>query len=160
MRRRFEIQQELDNEFILEKHSGKRWHREQFRVLYADTDKAGVVYHANYLKYFEIGRAGLIRACGRTYKDIEALGLFHPIVDLRLQFEAHGDYDDLLSVYASPREIAPVKFAYDYVVRNDAISRVLVHGYTVHCCINREHKVLRVDPVTQAIFKDFGVERG
>ncbi|MCP4599601.1 MAG: acyl-CoA thioesterase [Proteobacteria bacterium] len=159
MKRRFEIAEELKNDFVVEADTNLNWHRERFRVLYADTDKAGVVYHANYLKYFEIGRAGLIRASGRSYKEIEALGVFHPIVDLRVQFEAYADYDDQLTVYARPREIAPVKFGYDYLVRNDETSTVLVHGYTTHCCIDAKRKVLRVDPVTQALFTDFGVTR-
>jgi acyl-CoA thioester hydrolase len=159
MRRKFEIKQELPDDFVIEEDSGLRWHREGFRVLYADTDKAGVVYHANYLKYFEIGRAGFVRATGRSYKEVEALGLFHPIVDLRMQFEAHADYDDLLSVYARPRTIAPVKFSYEYVVRNDELGRILVHGYTVHCCIDKERRVLPVDDVTRAMFADHGVTR-
>ncbi|MBW2278339.1 MAG: acyl-CoA thioesterase [Deltaproteobacteria bacterium] len=158
MRHKFDIADELGDGYITEKHSGQRWHREHFRVLYADTDKAGVVYHANYLKYFEIGRAGMIRASGRSYKDIEKLGFFHPIVDLRVQFEAHADYDDLLSVYSRPRYIAPVKFSYDYFVRDDERSQILVYGYTEHCCIDRNHKVMQVDPVTVAIFHDFDVE--
>lgn len=159
MKRGFAIKEELDNNFVVEQGTDLRWHRERFRVLYADTDKAGPVYHANYLKYFEQGRAGLIRACGRSYKDIEETGTFHPIVDLRVQFEAHGDYDDLLSVYARPREIAPVKFSYDYIVRNDEIDELIVHGYTVHCCIGDNARVHPVDPVTVRIFKDFGVVR-
>jgi len=158
MRRRFEIGRELDDDFMIEAATGLRWHRERFRVLYADTDKSSVVYHANYLKYFEIGRAGLIRASGRSYKEIERLGYFHPIVDLRLQFEFHADYDDLLSFYARPRELAPVNFSYDYVVRNDATGRLLVHGHTVHCCIDPQHRVKPVDPVTRAIFDDFGAK--
>ncbi len=157
MRCRFEIERELPDEFVVERHGGLRWHRERFRVLYADTDKSGVVYHANYLKYFEIGRAGLIRTSGRSYKEIEALGLFHPIVDLRVQFEFHADYDEVLSIYARPRFIEPVRFSYDYVIRNDEIDRVLVHGHTVHCCIDPKHRVLPVDPVTRQIFADFGV---
>ncbi len=157
MKRRFEISEQLENGFVLERHSNRRWHGDRFRVLYADTDKAGVVYHANYLKYFEIGRAGLIRASGRSYRQIEELGLFHPIVDLRVQFESHADYDDLLTVYARPREIAPVKFGYDYVVRNDEADRTLVHGYTIHCCIDPDRRVKPVDPVTEAIFADFGL---
>jgi acyl-CoA thioester hydrolase len=159
MKRHFEVAQDLDNGFVVEDGTDKRWRRERFRVLYADTDKAGVVYHANYLKYFEIGRAGLIRASGRSYKEIEAKGVFHPIVDLRIQFESSADYDEELSVYARPREIAPVKFGYDYLVRNDETKTLIVHGYTIHCCIDREHKVLEVDPVTQTIFADFGVTR-
>jgi acyl-CoA thioester hydrolase len=157
VKRRFEIERELPDNFVIEQGTGLRWHREPMRVLYADTDKSGVVYHANYLKYFEVGRAGLIRSSGRSYKEIEKLGLFHPIVDLRLQFEYHADYDDLLSVYARPRGIEPVRFGYDYIVRNDEIRRVLVHGHTVHCCIDPRHRVLPVDPVTRQIFADFGV---
>ena len=157
MRRRFSIEKELENGFVIEQKTGLRWFRETFRVLYADTDKAGVVYHANYLKYFEIGRASLIRSCGRSYKDIEALGYFHPIVDLQMTFEGHADYDDLLSVYARPREIAPVKFSYDYIVRDDAKEKLLVHGYTEHCCINGKNKVLPADEVTVEIFDDFGI---
>lgn len=157
MRRRFDIAQELPNDFVVERHGGLRWHRERYRVQYADTDKSGVVYHANYLKYFEVGRAGLIRASGRSYREIEALDVFHPIVDLRVQFEHHADYDDVLSIYARPRFIEPVRFGYDYVVRNDASGRLLVHGHTVHCCIDPGHRVLPADPVTRQIFADFGV---
>ena len=159
MKRHFDIAEEQGNGFVVEAGTGLRWHRDNFRVLYADTDKAGVVYHANYLKYFEIGRAGLIRASGRSYREIEEQGLFHPIVDLRLQYQGYADYDDELSVYARPRALAPVKFSYDYLVRNDDTGRLLVHGYTEHCCIDREHRVLPVDPVTVAIFQDFGVDR-
>jgi len=156
MKRRFEIERELPNDFIIERTSGLRWHREKLRVLYADTDKSGVVYHANYLKYFEIGRAGLIRTSGKSYKEIEELGLFQPIVDLGMQFEYHADYDEVLSVYARPRFIEPVRFSYDYLIRNDAHGRVLVHGHTVHCCIDQNHRVLPVDHVTREIFADFG----
>jgi acyl-CoA thioester hydrolase len=159
MRRRFDIARELEHDFVVEKKTETRWHRERVRVLYADTDKAGGVYHANYLKYFEVGRAGLIRSSGRSYKEIEELGLFHPIVDLRVEFESHADYDDELSVYARPREIAPVKFGYDYLVKHDEAGRVVAHGYTVHCCIDQVRKVQLVDPVTTAIFADFGVTR-
>jgi acyl-CoA thioester hydrolase len=157
MKRRFAIEKVLDGGFIIEAGTGLKWHRSQFRVLYADTDKAGPVYHANYLKYFEIGRAGLIRSSERSYKDIEALGYYHPIVDLRVQYENAAEYDDLLSVYARPLAIHPVKFSYEYVVRNDTTQTLIVHGYTVHCCITKARRVVPVDPVTVAFFKDFGV---
>ena len=159
MKRRFNIKEELDNDFVVEAGTDIKWHRSQFRVLYADTDKAGPVYHANYLKYFEIGRAGLIRAGSRSYRDIENLGYFHPIVDLRVQFESYAEYDDLLSVYARPLSVAPVKFSYEYVVRNDELNRLLVHGYTVHCCIDGNRRVCPVDPVTVAMFADFGIPK-
>ena len=107
MKRRFEIAEELEGGFVRERATDHRWHRETARVLYADTDQAGVVYHANYLRFFEIGRAGLIRSSNRSYKEIEAQGLFHPIVDLRISFEFHAAYDEVIAIYARPREIAP-----------------------------------------------------
>ncbi len=158
MRRIFEIGEERENDFVVEKRTGQQWHRERFRVLYADTDRAGPVYHANYLRYFEIGRSGLIRSSSHSYKEIEDEGVFHPIVDLRIQYEASAEYDDLLSVYARPLEIAPVRFSYDYIVRNDAEERLLVHGYTVHCCIDRKRRVLPVDPITVAMFEELGAK--
>ena len=94
MKRRFTIKETLSDDFIIEDETDLKWHRTDFRVLYADTDKAGPVYHANYLKYFEIGRAGLIRSSSRSYREIESLGYFHPIVDMRVQFESYAEYDD------------------------------------------------------------------
>ncbi len=157
MKRRFEIGEELGQGYVREVGSGLRWHRDAFRVLYADTDQSGVVYHANYLKYFEIGRAALIRASGRSYKDIERLGVFQPIVDLALTFQSYAGYDELLSVYARPKEIAPVKFGFEYVIRDDDKDRVLVYGNTIHCCVDKDKKVMPVDPVTRRIFADHGV---
>ena len=148
MKRRFTIEKELENNFVIEQGNGRRWHRSRFRVLYADTDKAGPVYHANYLKYFEIGRAGLIRSSAHSYKEIETLGYYHPIVDLRVQYEAAAEYDDLLSVYARPAALHPVKFSYDYVVRN-ALTFV----------VDQLSVVVPVDPVTVAIFADFGIQK-
>ena len=159
MRRIFEIGRELEGGFVIERITGLKWHKERFRVLYADTDRAGPVYHANYLRYFEIGRAGLIRSSNHSYKEIEEKGVFHPIVDLRIQFESSAGYDDLLSVYARPREIAPVKFSYDYIIRDDAREKLLVHGYTVHCCIDRARRVLPVDSVTLSMFEEFGADK-
>lgn len=159
MKRRFEIKETRDDDFVIEAQTELKWHRTHFRVLYADTDKAGPVYHANYLKYFEIGRAGLIRSSSHSYRDIEKLGYFHPIVDLRVQFESYAEYDDLLSVYARPLSLAPVKFSYEYVVRNDAEKRLLVHGYTVHCCIDADRRVCPVDPVTAVMFAEFGITK-
>ncbi len=158
MRRRFNVEPKNDSLYF-EPATGKTWCRDDFRVLYADTDKAGVVYHANYLRYFEIGRATLIRTSGLSYKEIEDTGVFQPIIDLGITYEFYAEYDELLDVYASPRNIAPVKFSYDYVVMSRDHNRVVVHGYTEHCCIDKVHHPIPVDPVTRELFAKFGVAR-
>ena len=68
------------------------------RVRYAETDQMDVVYHGNYAQYFEVGRAESIRQLGFTYKDMEALGIIMPIVELHAKFVRPAHYDDLLTV--------------------------------------------------------------
>jgi len=70
----------------------------QIRVRYAETDQMNVVYHGNYAQYFEVGRAEAIRNCGLSYKEIEALGVIMPIVELNIKFLRPAHYDDLLTI--------------------------------------------------------------
>lgn len=68
------------------------------RVRYAETDQMGVVYHGNYAQYFEVARAESIRQLGLTYKDMEAMGIIMPIVELHTKFVRPAHYDDLLTI--------------------------------------------------------------
>ena len=70
----------------------------QIRVRYAETDQMNVVYHGNYAQYFEVGRAEAIRSLGFTYKDLEAMGVIMPIVELTSKFLRPAHYDDLLTI--------------------------------------------------------------
>ncbi len=65
---------------VKDQNSGIIWHRSQMRTLYVDTDRSQVVYHANYLRYFEFGRAELMRDFKYPYKQIEASGYVYPII--------------------------------------------------------------------------------
>jgi acyl-CoA thioester hydrolase len=77
----------------------------QIRVRYAETDQMNMVYHGNYAQYLEVGRAESIRQLGYTYKDMEALGIIMPIVELHLKFMRPAHYDDLLTVKTSLKEL-------------------------------------------------------
>ena len=70
----------------------------QIRVRYAETDQMNVVYHGNYAQYFEVGRAESIRQLGFTYKELEAMGVIMPIVELQTKFLRPAHYDDLLTI--------------------------------------------------------------
>lgn len=70
----------------------------QIRVHYALTDQMGVVYHGHYAQFYEIGRTEAIRQIGYTYKDIEAMGIIMPVVDMHCRFLRPARYDDLLTV--------------------------------------------------------------
>ena len=75
------------------------------RVHYALTDQMGVVYHGHYAQFYEIGRTDAIRALGFTYKNIEAMGIIMPVIDLHLKFLLPAKYDDLITVKTTLKEI-------------------------------------------------------
>jgi acyl-CoA thioester hydrolase len=75
------------------------------RVRYAETDQMDIVYHGNYAQYFEVGRAESIRQLGFTYKDMEAMGIIMPIVELHAKFVRPAHYDDMLTVKTMLKEL-------------------------------------------------------
>jgi acyl-CoA thioester hydrolase len=86
----------------------------QARVLYADTDKMGIVYHASYLRYMELGRVEFIRASGMPYTEMEKLGLALPLTDVAVQYLAPARYDDLLSIEVGLSLLTRVRVHFDY----------------------------------------------
>ena len=118
------------------------------RVLYGDTDAGGVVYNANYLRYFEIGRTELMRAWVSSYRDIEALGLVLPVTECWSRYKAPAFYDDLLTIETAIAEISSLKCRFNYrILREEAQlerPKLLVKGYTVHAAVTRAGKLARL----------------
>ncbi|WP_126971688.1 acyl-CoA thioesterase [Gynurincola endophyticus] len=75
------------------------------RVRYADTDQMGVVYHSNYIDYFEAGRTEAIRDLGFTYRDMEAMGIIMPVVEVNCKYLRPAKYDDLVTVKTTLTEL-------------------------------------------------------
>ncbi len=116
-----------------------------YRVIYGDTDQMGMVYYANYLRFFEIGRNEYLRAKGMTYREIEARGLYLPVVSASLRYKRPARYDDLLTVRTriiSARG-ARVKFSYEIV---DEEGGLLVDGETQNANTDKGGKVMRLPP--------------
>jgi acyl-CoA thioester hydrolase len=113
------------------------------RVIYGDTDQMGVVYYANYLRFFEAGRNEFIRAKGMRYRDIEGEhGLRLPVVEAGVQYRLPARYDDLLSVETSLVETRKVSLRFGYRLLRDG--ELLATGHTVHACIDLTGKVQRM----------------
>jgi acyl-CoA thioester hydrolase len=77
----------------------------QVRVRYAETDQMNVVYHGNYAQYLEVGRVEAIRQLGFSYKDMEAMGTYMPIVELHCKYLRPAHYDDLLTIKTQLKEL-------------------------------------------------------
>jgi acyl-CoA thioester hydrolase len=120
----------------------------QYRVLYGDTDAGGVVYNANYLRYFEQGRTELMRAHVCSYKKIEELGLILPVTEMYARYKAPAFYDDLLTIETSIIELKKFTCKFNYRVTRQDQNRprptLLVKGYTVHAAVTREGKLIQL----------------
>lgn len=94
-------------------------HEVQVRVRYSETDQMGVVYHGNYLPYFEIGRVEWLRDKGVSYKWMEQNGIGLPIVSLALNYKKPARYDELLTVRTTFKSQASVKIEFDCEIINE-----------------------------------------
>ena len=94
-------------------------HIEQIRVRYSETDQMGVVYHGNYLPYFEIGRVEWLRNKGISYKSLEDNNIGLPIASLTLNYKKSARYDDLLSVKTKLKSYSGVKIEFECEIHNE-----------------------------------------
>lgn len=117
---------------------GPIWeHTFQIRVRYADTDKMGIVYNGNYLRFFEIGRTELMRSCGIPYKDLESHGFFLPLLEAKVEWKGTARYDDLLDIVTrfNPNEIAS-RIRFEYRVLHEG--KEIAVGYTTHTFVRAD----------------------
>ncbi len=126
--------------------SGGRHHEFEVRVLYADTDKLGIIYYANYFKYFEAGRTELLRSLGVRYKNLESdRGLYLPAVEARCEYLSPCRYDELLRVrsWLSWVGLASLCFRHE-IFNNDQGGRLVARGFSRHALVNDSWKPVRV----------------
>lgn len=102
----------------------------QVRVRYGETDQMGVVYHANYASYFEVGRTEWLRQYGITYKSMEENGIMLPVISLQINYKNSACYDDLLKVKTTLKKIPLASIEFDYELLNEN-GDILAKGNTV-----------------------------
>ncbi|PID43782.1 MAG: thioesterase [Proteobacteria bacterium] len=116
------------------------------RVIYGDTDAATVVYHANYLRYLEIGRTEMMREKIASYHEIQKLGIVLPVTECQLRYKAPAFYDDVLIVECHVAKLTRLTCRFNYrILREEGDKRkLLVKGYTVHAAVNKEGKLIKL----------------
>lgn len=124
----------------------KHIHRSTRRVIYGDTDAAAIVYHANFLRYFEIGRTELMREWVCTYSDIEKQGIILPITECYTRFKAPAFYDDLIIIetYIAKLTELTCRFNYKIFREEEGQEKLLAKGYTVHAAVNKSGKLTKL----------------
>jgi acyl-CoA thioester hydrolase len=122
------------------------------RVRYAETDQMGVVYYANYLVWFEIGRTDLLRQNGWSYREMEVDGYSLPVIDAQCAYKASAKYDDEIEVRTSGAMVSPVRVKFSYEVVRTADRALLATGSTVHATLDRGGKPCRLPERVRALF--------
>ena len=108
----------------------------EVRVRYQETDAMGIVYHANYLTWFEIARVDMLDKLNVPYRELEAQGYLLPVLEASLKYKKPAKFDDRLTVSASIRELPSVRITVHYEVRRG--NERLVSGSTMHAFIGKD----------------------
>ena len=116
------------------------YHDATVRVRYAETDQMGVVYHANYLVWFEVGRVEFIRQLGLDYKSMEQDGALIAVAEVTARYKAPARYDDELIVRTSLAGVRGPIVRFRYAVVRAADEMILCEGETVHFVVGRDMK--------------------
>ena len=109
----------------------------QLRVRYAETDQMGVVYHSNYIVWFEVGRVELLRQLGFTYRDMEHQDDTHiAVVDVQCRFKSPARYDDLITIRTRLINVRESLLHFSYEIVRSADGKALAAGESVHIVVN------------------------
>jgi len=121
------------------------------RVRYAETDKMGVVYYANYFVWFEVGRTDLLRHAGWSYRDMETDGYALPVIEAHCTYREPAKYDDELEVRTTGAMLSPVRVQFAYEIVRSADEATLATGTTVHATLDRAGRPCRLPERVRAV---------
>jgi acyl-CoA thioester hydrolase len=122
------------------------------RVRYAETDQMSVVYHSNYLIWFEVGRVELLRQLGFSYLEMEQEGLNLPVVEVKCRYKHPARYDDEITIrtWLAEMRSSLLRFQYEVVRKSDG--RLLAEGESVHVVVGRDLKRAHLTEKYQGAF--------
>jgi acyl-CoA thioester hydrolase len=130
-------------------------HKTEIRVIYADTDAMGVVYHTNYIKWFEVGRCELLRSAGYPYARMEEEGVMLPVAECNCKYRLPAVYDDLLEITARIGEMKGATVTLEYEIRRKETEELLVTGWTKHAVTDAKFKPIRLRDKNRGLYELF-----
>lgn len=122
----------------------------QVRVIFGDTDQMGVVYYANYLRWFESARAALLRDRGLSGRHLGELGVAFPVAEAFCKYRRPAHYEDLLDIDIRVTELGFVRIRFAYQVHRG--DELIADGHTVHACVDGRGKPVRIPELLRAAF--------
>ena len=126
-------------------------HTTEVKVRYAETDKMGIVYYANYLVWFEVGRTEYLLAEGLDYRDVEKDGLFMAVVESHCVYKAPARYGDDVIIQSWPSDVKHSSLKFNYKVLRKKDNFLLAEGYTTHVLIDKDVKPRKIPEKIRAL---------
>ncbi len=108
----------------------------EIEVRYAETDMMGIVYHANYLPWLEIGRTNLLKELNLPYKELEEAGKFLPVLEINVKYLKPAKYDDRIEILTTMKDKPLARIHMEYEVKRS--EELLATAYSVHAFMNKE----------------------
>jgi acyl-CoA thioester hydrolase len=130
-----------------------RAHVELLRVRYAETDQMGVVYHANYLVWCDIGRTEYLKALGANYAELEKSGTMLAVSEASIRYHAPARYDETIRVETTLRDIRSRALTFDYVITHAESGTRLATANTVLVSLDRAGRPTKLPPETRALLE-------
>ncbi len=128
------------------------YHNEFIRPRYEETDQMGVIYHGNYITWFEQARSGFFRALGYSYKRLEDEGFWIPVIEVGCKYFAPATYDEEVYVKTSVESYGGVRIQLKYEVYDVATDTLLVEGFTKHATTNKKLKPVSLKKKTPELY--------
>lgn len=123
----------------------------ELRVRYPESDRMGIVYHANYIVWFDGGRTEFLRSLGYNYRMLEGKGLWLPVIEVNCAYKMPALYDDVITVTTALEELTRVKIKFKYTVTRDDV--LLAEGYSKHGFTNPSLKPIAVNKFDSELYE-------
>ena len=130
-----------------------RKYKSEIRVIFADTDAMGIVYHTNYIKWFEIGRNEYLRQVGFPYAELEKANFWLPLAGVECTYKSPAVYDDVLEINAWIGELKAATVVINYDIYRKSTGELLVTGSTKHAITDDKLKPVRFKTAHPALFE-------
>jgi acyl-CoA thioester hydrolase len=115
-----------------------------YRVIYGDTDQMGVVYYANYLRWFETGRSEWLRQIGLPYSMIEQQGFHFPVAEVSCRYAHPAQYDNIVRIETELVKLGRASLSFHYQISREADHCILATGSTKHACVDHSGRIARI----------------
>lgn len=114
------------------------------RPRYAETDQMGIIYHSNYIVWFEVARSDFFKAIGYSYKKLEEENIILPVLEVNCKYLKSAKYDEEVIIKTSLRFFKGIRLGLNYVIMDKSTGDKLVEGYTIHGFVDKNLKPINI----------------